>query len=217
VKKKPARPQKPQLTGHGAPPAGGSGAAVAPVRRGRPAPRKPAPRGGPVPGGAVPGHGAPGPLPGGGGYQQPPVARKPAPKKKPVKRKLALGEAVACCAAEALATSLRLTGRRVTDRDVLALYDRTADGPDAGASISETLEAAAEHGLAGFPLVSFRCAKSPYNISAFSTPLILGMDLPGPHAVLDVGGWWWSWGEPYDPAAFPGAVIEEAWEIRWPR
>ena len=28
-------------------------------------------------------------------------------------------------------------------------------------------------------------------------------------------GAWWSWGEPYSPADFPGAVIEEAWEVTW--
>lgn len=48
--------------------------------------------------------------------------------------------------------------------------------------------------------------------------LILGVDLPGPHAVLATpDGAWWSWGEPYDPAAWPDAVIEEAWEVRWPQ
>jgi len=274
VKKKPARPQKPQLTGHGAPPAGGSGAAAAPVRRGRPAPRKPAPRGAPAPppqGYAVPGHGAPGPLPGGTGAPAP--AKKPAPKKKPVKRKLALGESVACCSAEALAASLRLTGRRVSDADVLTLYERTADGPDAGASIVATLEAASACGLAGVRpsgiherdvlcggvagthvgvqhepelhvlqigeldllddcTVALLDRHEPFGVAAldgdgghvgwgdpaliFVHPLILGLDLPeGPHAVLDDGNCWWSWGEPYDPAAFPGAVIEEAWAVTW--
>src|SRR5258708_22438339 len=78
----------------------------------------------------------------------PAPAARPAAVKKPVKRKQALGEAVACCAAEALAASLRLAGWRVSDADVLALYERTAGGPDAGASISETLEAAQRFGLA---------------------------------------------------------------------
>ena len=65
------------------------------------------------------------------------------------KRGLAAGSAVACCAAEALAASLRLQGLAVTDDDVLALYWRTASDPDAGASILDTLTAAAESGLAG--------------------------------------------------------------------
>lgn len=46
-------------------------------------------------------------------------------------------------------------------------------------------------------------------------PLILGLELPGPHAVLAEPGRWWSWGEPYDPASWPDAIIEEAWEVTW--
>jgi hypothetical protein len=50
-------------------------------------------------------------------------------------------------------------------------------------------------------------------------PLILGLDLPcgEPHAVTydPRDGTWWSWGQPYSPADFPGAVIEEAWAVSW--
>ncbi len=228
MKKKPVKPVPPQRAGAGAPLPGGSGAAV-----------KPRPKAGPPPppqGYAVPGHGAPGPLPGGGAPVKPPP-RKPAAKKKPVKRKLALGEAVACCSAEALAASLRLAGYSVADADVLALYERTADGPDTGASILATLEAAAEFGLALTRPVRFErtwspCEETwhrggcnprenplwPLRVHDESGPpsIILGLELPeGPHAVLADGTWWWSWGEPYDPAAFPGAVIEEAWAVTW--
>lgn len=46
--------------------------------------------------------------------------------------------------------------------------------------------------------------------------LILGLDLPGPHAVVTApGGWWQSWCGLYDPADFPDAVIEEAWAVTW--
>ncbi|MGH3402669.1 MAG: hypothetical protein ACRDRJ_09205 [Streptosporangiaceae bacterium] len=45
--------------------------------------------------------------------------------------------------------------------------------------------------------------------------LILGVDLPGPHAVLATAGGWWSWGELHDPAGWPGAVLEEAWAVAW--
>ena len=62
---------------------------------------------------------------------------------------LALGDGVACCAAEALAASLRLQGVRVSDEDVLALYWHTAGDPDSGASIVATLEAAWRFGLGG--------------------------------------------------------------------
>ncbi len=65
-------------------------------------------------------------------------------------RGLALAGGVACCAAEALAASLRLAGGTVSDDDVLELYEATACCHDAGASILATLEAASEYGLAGF-------------------------------------------------------------------
>ena len=57
---------------------------------------------------------------------------------------------------------------------------------------------------------------APWDPAASSLSLVLGLELPeGPHTVLDDGLAWWSWGEPYDPADFPGAVIEEAWTVRW--
>ncbi len=96
------------------------------------------------PGGPVKGAPKPGLQPGG------PARRA----KKHKKRGLAL-DGVACCATEALAASLRLTGWPVTDQDVLALYWLTADDADAGASILATLEAAQEFGLAGRRLADF--------------------------------------------------------------
>jgi len=146
-----------------------------------------------------------------------------APKAAPVKRQLALGAGVACCAAEAVAASLRLSGRPVSDADVLALYRRTADGPDTGATILATLEAAARYGVASYSVADFR----PVNLGEVmpdaplprvtGAGLILGLELPGPHAVLDDGLGWWSWGELYDPACWPDAAIEEAWTIEWAR
>jgi hypothetical protein len=128
-------------------------------------------------------------------------------------RKLALAEGVACCSAEALAASLRLSGWPVTDSDVLELYLRTARDLDAGAPILATLEAAAEYGLGGIRPVSW----SPADFMPGIMPgLILGLDLPGPHAVLDTGSEWITWGQAWPAAAFPDAVIEEAWEVAWP-
>ena len=132
-------------------------------------------------------------------------------KALPVKRGLALGDAVACCAAEALAASLRLSGLSVGDEDVLTLYRHTADGPDAGASIVATLNAAAVYGLAGVRPASFRYENPITGYPA----LILGVGLPGPHTVLATPDGWWSWGELHDPAAFPDAVVEEAWWVAW--
>ena len=45
--------------------------------------------------------------------------------------------------------------------------------------------------------------------------LILGLELPGPHAVLATADGWWSWGELHDPAEWPDAVAEEAWAVSW--
>lgn len=175
------------------------------------------------------------------------------------KRQLALGEGVACCSAEALAASLRLTGRTVSDADVLALYRRTAADLDAGASILATLEAAAEYGLAGYrPLfepaeigsrkVDFaqcssqlgwpgQCASQAKNHATHTggcgqpgdmgaeqdvtglmlpAPLLLGLALPAPHAVLDTGSEWITWGQAWPAWAFPDAELEEAWEVTWP-
>ena len=130
---------------------------------------------------------------------------------KPGKQGLALGQAVACCSAEAVAASLRLTGRAVSAWDVLALYRHTADGPDVFTSIPETLEAAYAYGLAGVRPVSF----GPVGLDD-PAARILGVDLPGPHAVCAGGGQWWSWGERWCPCCFPDAVLEEAWAVTWP-
>jgi hypothetical protein len=141
---------------------------------------------------------------------------------------------VACCAAEALAASLRLAGHFVSDADVLDLYWLTATDADAGASIFETLEMAAEFGIAGVrPGQVEQLQPSPRGGLSLSGPagigddgdrhagpvhpasLILGVDLPGPHTVtVAPDGRWLTWGEVLPP--FPGAIIEEAWEIRWP-
>jgi len=42
--------------------------------------------------------------------------------------------------------------------------------------------------------------------------LILGVDVPGPHAVLATADGWWSWGELWSP--WP-ARVEEAWAVSW--
>jgi hypothetical protein len=140
------------------------------------------------------------------------------------RRQLALGSAVACCSAEALAASLRLSGWPVSDADVLALYLRTTRDLDAGASILATLEAAAEYGLAGVRPVRFAAVElteaSGGNLgvhpgSSRAPASILGLALPAPHAVLDTGTEWMSWGQAWPVSAFPDVVIEEAWLVDW--
>jgi hypothetical protein len=160
-------------------------------------------------------------------HQAPSKKHQPAAasKKHHPKRGFSLGD-VACCAAEALAASLRLAGGTVSDDEALTLYWRTARDPDAGASIWETLLAAAEFGLAGVRPVSFgllgggrRVSEYPIALPFSATPgiprqhLILGVNQPAPHTVLATRDGWWSWGELHDP--FPGATIDEAWAVTW--
>jgi len=141
---------------------------------------------------------------------------------------------VNCCAAQALAASLRLAlGVRVHEEDVLGLYWRTAADPDEGATILDTLRAAREYGLGGarpvlfarrdFDLVdALTCGnviRDSRNSRSAARPagLLVAAELPeGPHAVtVAPDGTWWSWGEPYSPADFPGAVIDQAWAVTW--
>lgn len=149
------------------------------------------------------------------------VARHPS---HPKARGLSLGEGVACCSAEALAASLRLAGARVDDDDVLELHWRAGGGEDEGVSILAALEAASVFGLAGYrpdfeevtPSASCPATETRrQGLRATRAGLLLGLELPGPHAVLAEGARWWSWGERYDPASFPHARIEECWAVVW--
>lgn len=175
-------------------------------------------------GGMQMGHGPAARAPG----APPPSAHTKAKHPKHTKaHKLAIGDAIACCAAEALAATLRLAGQPVTGDQVLELYWLTAGDEDAGAPIAVTLAAAAEHGLAGYrPIFEEVMPSAPAGRDT-SCPLdglrasragqlILGLELPGPHAVaVDHRGGWWSWGRRWDPSAFPAAVAEEAWAVSW--
>jgi hypothetical protein len=123
-------------------------------------------------------------------------------------------DGIACCAAEALAASLRWQGWPVGDADVVALYRLTADHPDDGAVIEHTLEMAATHGLAGARLLAFQALDPNLEIPTadLKVSCILGVDWPGQHTVFDDGQSWWSWGIEFEPWA---ATIEEAWKVRW--
>lgn len=146
-------------------------------------------------------------------------------------RALSPGYDVACCSALALAESARLAGHAVGADDVFALYWRTARDPDAGAPIRDTLRAAWECGLAGIRPIWFgpvdcdlatgpsragRYAARHQATAHLSVPIILGAELPGPHALLAETGRWWSWSQPWPPAVFHAAVVEEAWAVVWP-
>ena len=155
---------------------------------------------------------------------------KPAKPKKPAKaRALAVGDALPVCSFEALAMSLRLAGQRVSDDDVAELW-WLAGAAEGGAAVGEALGAAVRFGLAGCrPVVPLERVNPGALGDVFAhlleVPpdhdvqkvhgLILGLELPGPHAVLATADGWWSWGELHDPAEWPDAVAEEAWAVRW--
>lgn len=148
-------------------------------------------------------------------------------------RGLAVAGEVACCTAEALAASLRLAGWPVGYEDVLALHRLTGADDERGAPILATLETASAFGLAGVRPQWFAMSRSNTTLAAavrmtatdqamavdlavMPPNLILGVDLPGAHAVLATPGGWWSWGDLWCPCEFPDAVIEEAWVVTWP-
>lgn len=156
------------------------------------------------------------------------VAAKGAKPAKP--RGFAVGDLLPVCSLEAVAMSLRLAGQPVGDDEVAWLWEL------AGArevSIAEALEAAVRFGLAGCkggevrrvpisrPVLDGAC-NGPYGglnpdcsalgLSWLPRALILGVDLPGPHAVLATPDGWWSWGELHAP--WP-CRVEEAWAVSW--
>ena len=127
------------------------------------------------------------------------AAAKTTAKKAAAKpRSLSPGD-VGCCAAEAVAAYLRLSGVPFSDADMLGLFQRAGAHPDKGVLLEDVLFAS---GL-------------PFTPADPDEPgdLILGIDLPGSHAVLATADGWWSWGELHCPCEFPDAVIEEAWAV----
>ena len=206
--------------GHGAGPGGGA----AGVRRQVPPARGRAPGGG---GAGIPKPARPAKpvkFPGGGaaGVRK----RVKAPRKA---RKWSPDSDVALCSARAVAEALRIaSGLILSDDDVLGLYWSVASDGDAGISILDALTAAcqvfplaprwrADHygpveGLSRTDLLEPSFVPAPGDLA-----MILGLDLPygQPHAVVAHDGAWWSWGQPYSPSDFPGAVIDEAWAVQW--
>jgi hypothetical protein len=121
------------------------------------------------------------------------------------------GADVACCSAEALGLLLGWDHGRVLD-----LYWRTCSDPDEGATIADTLAAVPACAPAvrwlAVPTLCGNARMTGY--PGGGGGLILGVSLPEPHAVaVTPDGRWWSWGEPFDPAAWPGLVIDEAWAV----
>ena len=82
--------------------------------------------------------------------------------------------------------------------------------PDGGAWIEALLEEMAGQGL----IVGYAAADLG-GITNICNPLVLGVDLPGPHAVYATADGWWSWGQLWQPSGFPDVIIEEAWTVNW--
>jgi hypothetical protein len=162
------------------------------------------------------------------GAHHPPAAGSPAPKKPPAtpkhpkaakhpraakhpkaakaKRGYSLGD-VSCCVIQAIAGSLKGEGFPVTEKEILALHLRIA-GPDEYVTIEDGLRATEQYGLAGM--------RPSYDELTEWVPgqcVILGVTDPAPHAVCDVGGGWYSWGQHWEPWAEP----DEAWLVSWYR
>lgn len=116
---------------------------------------------------------------------------------------------LAVCAIEALAASLRLTGRTVTDADVVDLYLRVTDDPDAGMRIDQAAEAAAVYGLAGVRLLDARPAVR------LADGVVLGVDLAERHALTVEGHGVWTWGAWRPASCGLLAAADEAWELTW--
>ena len=145
-----------------------------------------------------------------------PVHAVGAPAHHPKPRGFAIGDLLPVCAFEAVAMSLRLAGQRVSDDDVAGLWELHGElsipdaievlGGKAGRDLNPHFPSS--HRLTG--LLAERGAR-PSQLPAFPV-LILGIDVPGPHAVLATADGWWSWGELHSP--WP-CRIEEAWAVSW--
>lgn len=116
---------------------------------------------------------------------------------------------VSCCAIEALAASLRLTGQPVADADILDLYWRITDDPDAGATLETAIGAAAEFGLGGARLVGAHPA------STLVDGVVFGVDLAERHALTVDRHGVWSWGEWRPASCGLLAAADEAWTLDW--
>lgn len=116
---------------------------------------------------------------------------------------------VACCAVEALAASLRMTGHPVADADVLDLYRRVTDDPDAGMTIETAIDAAAGYGLAGVRLLGATPARR------LGDGVVLGVELAQRHAFTVDGHGVWSWGDWRPAPCGLLAAADEAWALNW--
>jgi hypothetical protein len=116
---------------------------------------------------------------------------------------------VACCAVEAMAASLRMAGHVVTDVEVLDLYWRITEDPDAGITLPDAFTAAADYGLAGVRLLDAQPAQQ------LGDGVVLGVDLAERHAMTVDGHGVWTWGAWHQAGCGLFAAADEAWELTW--
>jgi len=157
---------------------------------------------------------------GGGAH---PVHAVAAPAHHPKPRGFAVGDLLPVCALEAVAMSLRLAGQRVSDGDVAGLWELYGELsiPEAAALLGLVqqrdvgpVKVEALRGKLGIARGKLGIGSIEGLVEAGPQVhgLILGINVPGPHAVLATADGWWSWGELHDP--WP-ATIEEAWAVSW--
>lgn len=116
---------------------------------------------------------------------------------------------VSCCALEALAASARLAGGIVADADILDLYWRVTDDPDAGMTLERAIEAAADRGLGDARLLDAR------PVSLLADGVVVAVDLAERHALTLDGHGAWSWGGWRPVSCGLLAGVDEAWALDW--
>jgi hypothetical protein len=116
------------------------------------------------------------------------------------------------CVAAAVANSLlAVTGERVTDNDVLRLWELSGGGD--GVSIPDTLSAAFQFGIGGHKPAAWFPVGNPL----YANGLLLGMtDGLNDHAVTLTPKGLISWGAPLDAEAAEGWHLDgDYWFIDW--
>jgi hypothetical protein len=122
------------------------------------------------------------------------------------------------CAAQALAAHLELTtGYPASYGEVRSLFTAAGGRDPGGVTLAAVLDAlAGGWSLGGRPLAGFHLADLGDDEAMSEAGLILGVSLPGPHAVVaDPDGDWLTWGMAVPADEFPEAVICEAWAVEW--
>ena len=120
------------------------------------------------------------------------AAKKATAAKTHKPRQWSPDEAVAICSLRAVDFAL---GLRFSDDELLDVYWSLTGDPDEGITIAAALNGLVERGRGN---------------THHAGALILGVDWPQPHAVVDVGGVWWSWGELWEPWT---DAVSEVWPV----